>query len=245
MIILAIIRLILMILSLTIFISIVLLRSLILGENIHFGLKSRRVLMRFVSWFLGLKINKSGKIPIGTYIYISNHRSWIDGLVLLSDLLVLPVGKMEVSRWPLIGYAAKISGVLFVKRESKDSRAATLDAVKKYIEKGFSILIFPEGTTHTDLKTMPFKKGGFGLAAEENFSIAPIALDYENKNDAWINDDTFIPHFLRTFKKWKTQTYINYGEPIHSNDTEILVQKTKEWIDQKLLIINNLKQNNT
>lgn len=240
MIILGLIRGLLVAITTSVYILLLSLKNLIFGHDLNFALKSRRAFIRLLLFILGIKIQKHGHITDGTHIYISNHRSWVDPLITLKHVPVMPVAKAEVSSWPLIGYGAKVTGILYVKRESKNSRADTLKAMDKFLKKGFSILIYPEGTTHSDPQTMPFKKGAFGLAAKEGFSILPVALEFKNEKMPWVGDDTFVPHFLRVFSKPRNRVTIHYGEPIQSYDTEILVQKTREWIDGKLLIMSEL-----
>ncbi len=196
------------------------------------GLRIRRKFcIKSLRW-LGVRIEQSGDIPQGgPYIFIGNHRSYLDPVVSLKDIPAMPVAKAEVSSWPLIGYGGKITGIMYVKRESKSSRAAVMEAMRVSLKGGYSVLVYPEGTTHTDPQTMPFKGGAFNLAAKEGIPIVPIALDYLDLNDAWVGDDTFIPHFIRCFgKKW-TYVKIRYGQPIASDDINFLMEQSKLWID--------------
>jgi 1-acyl-sn-glycerol-3-phosphate acyltransferase len=237
MIILGIIRGLLVAITTSFYILLLSLKNLIFGHQLDFALKSRILYIRAIIFILGIKIEKHGSVSKGTHIYISNHRSWVDPLIVLNEVPVMPVAKSEVSGWPLIGYGAKISGILYVVRESKNSRSDTVKAMGKFLKKGFSILIYPEGTTHTDRKTMPFKKGAFGLAAKENIPILPLAIEFEDEEVAWVGDDTFVPHFLKIFSKWRNQVVIHYGTPIQSNNIDILIEKTQTWIDEQLKII--------
>ncbi len=43
-------------------------------------------------------------------------------------------------------------------------------------EKGFSFLIFPEGTRSRDGKLQPFKRGGFFLAANSQVPVFPVSI---------------------------------------------------------------------
>ena len=67
--------------------------------------------------------------------------------------------------------------------------------------------------------------------------MVPMAIDYADLGDAWIGDDTFLPHFLRCFGKPVTHVKIRYGQPLQSNDADLLVSETKQWIDENLLAI--------
>ncbi len=207
-------------------------RPLLFGFNLPWALKIRRIWVIWTVKLLGIKIEMTGRPKEGNYIYIGNHRSYIDPIVVLRDVKALPVAKAEVAKWPLIGYGAKASGIMYVKRESKESRAGTLDAMKQVLLSGYPVLVYPEGTTHTMLKTMEFKLGAFKMAAREGLHIIPMAIEYDDIRDAYVNDDTFVTHFLRCFGKWETKLKMAYGEPIVVNDPLEAAAESRAWIDE-------------
>ncbi len=185
---------------------------------------------------LGIKVDLNGSLPIGgPFIFIGNHRSYIDPVVALRDILALPVAKAEVSSWPIIGYAAKATGVMWVKRDSKNSRASTLKAMEKTLNDGFSVLIYPEGTTHIDPVTRTFLRGAFRLSATMGIPVLPIAMEFHDQDDAFIDDDKFGSHFVKSFGKKNTHVKVEYGNPIKGDDPEELLEQSQKWIDGKLI----------
>ena len=209
-------------------------RTAFLGFNLLHSLRIRSFYLRLMLLVMGVKIVKRGNAVRGNYIYIANHRTYLDPAVMLLDIDAMPVAKAEVSSWPIIGYGAKATGILYVKRESKESRTATRQAIKETLQQGDSILIFPEGTTNGLPKTIAFKIGTFAMAAENNFEIAPIMIDYNDEELYWLGADTFMPHFIKICSKWRSVAYVEYGEPISGTDPVQLLQKTKDWIDNRL-----------
>lgn len=205
------------------------------AKKIEHNIIFRREIIRILHYLLGSKITVYGKEPIISGLIISNHRSYFDPLVILRNILAYPIGKKEVASWPLIGSICKTTGVIFVKREDKKSRTETINEVRLVLEKGFSILNTPEGTTHIEPTTIDFKPGAFVLAAELGVPVISVAIDYKNLNDAWIGDDTFIPHFLRCFSKWRTEIKVSYLEPIRSNNVDELISISKKQIDEELI----------
>jgi 1-acyl-sn-glycerol-3-phosphate acyltransferase len=199
------------------------------------GILLRRFAIRILHPILGSKITVYGKEPISSGLVVSNHRSYFDPMVVLKNLLASPVGKKEVESWPLIGNVCKTTGVIFVNREEKTSRTQTLKEVRLVLENGFSIFIAPEGTTHIKPTTIDFRPGSFVLAAELGVPVMPVAIDYKNMDDAWVGDDTFIPHFLKCFSKWRTEIKVSYLEPIISSNAEELISLSKNQIDQELI----------
>jgi 1-acyl-sn-glycerol-3-phosphate acyltransferase len=209
-------------------------RPVFKGFDIPFGLKIRQLFVKRALWLLGVKVEMETPPPQGAFIFVGNHRSYLDPIVVLRNVPALPVAKAEVAAWPLIGYGAKSSGVMFVKRESKSSRAATLDAMEEVLRKGFAVLVYPEGTTHILPHTMEFRAGAFNLAVREGVRVVPMAIEYKDLGDAWIGKDTFIPHFLRCFGKKHTFIKIRYGTPMEPLDAVELRLHAQKWVDEQL-----------
>jgi 1-acyl-sn-glycerol-3-phosphate acyltransferase len=184
---------------------------------------------------LGIRSITYGKLPEVQGLIIANHRSYFDPILIVSHLNAFPVGKKEVASWPLIGYLCKISGVVFVDRKCQDSRQKTCNDIKEIINNGNSVINFPEGTTHVLPTTVAFNYGSFKTATEIKSVIIPVAIDYKVLSDAFVNDDTFIPHFLKCFGKWTTEIKITYFPPLYSEDATFLLNTSKEMIDKELL----------
>jgi len=199
------------------------------------GIIYRRTMIRSLHTILGSKIIVYGKEPTKAGLIISNHRSYFDPIVILKNILAYPVGKKEVASWPIIGNVCKTTGVIFVQRESKESRKETLQQINTVLKKGYSIFNTPEGTTHIEPTTIHFKPGAFIQAVQLGVPIIPVAIDYKNISDAWIGNDTFIPHFFRCFGKWRTEIKVSYLEPIVCTNVDELISIVKKNIDLELI----------
>ncbi len=221
------------------FLTPVLLRALLFGRDLKFALRVRQRFVWAAVRLLGLRIRLQGQPPQGgPYLFAGNHRSYLDPIVALAQVQALPVAKAEMASWPVIGFAARATGILYVKREEKASRHRTLLAMEKILEQGFSVLIYPEGTTHQEPQTRPFRKGAFALAARRGFPVVPVAIEYPRKDVAWVGNDTFLPHFLKTFRHPTTEVLIAYGPPLNEEDPHALLAQTRNWIDRRLASFN-------
>jgi 1-acyl-sn-glycerol-3-phosphate acyltransferase len=127
-----------------------------------------------------------------------------------------------------------MAGVLFVHRGSKESRSSVLETMRTLIEKGFSLVVFPEGTTSRAPSFLPFKSGAFKLAAQKTISIVPMAIEFVDPDDAWVGDDTFLRHFFQTFRKKKIQIRMSIGPSFVDADSERLKRNIHEWIETEL-----------
>jgi 1-acyl-sn-glycerol-3-phosphate acyltransferase len=200
------------------------------------ALRMRRYWANISLAILGVQLEKKGDLPVGgPFIFVGNHRSYIDPIVALKDVEALPVAKAEVSSWPIIGYCAKATGILWVKRESQNSRANTVKAMEQLLKDGYSVLVYPEGTTHIEPVTRDFQRGAFRLAASLGVAVVPMAIEYRDKGDAWVGNDTFIPHFVRCFGKRRTFVKMAYGPATKGEDANQLMEDVKAWIDSRLV----------
>lgn len=204
-------------------------------KKLAWTLRQRQRIARHIVWFLNIKIHVSGVPTDGNFLFISNHRSYADPIIAACSVAFLPVAKAEVANWPLIGWGAKITGVLYVKRENKQSRADTRTAIRAGLQAGDPVLIYPEGTTSSGVLTLPFRVSAFQVAAELGISVVPITLHYGDVEDAWGGKESFATHFLNTFGKPKMNVWIDFGAPILDANWEQLLAKTQAAIDAKIV----------
>jgi 1-acyl-sn-glycerol-3-phosphate acyltransferase len=132
---------------------------------------------------LGISLDVSGEDQIKketSYVFMSNHLSLIDGPLLFMFIhqSVRVLLKKEVFKLPIIGQAMRQVGFVPVDRKALKGGKESIDRAARVMkEKGFSFLIFPEGTRSRDGKMQRFKRGGFFLALESQTAIAPVTID--------------------------------------------------------------------
>lgn len=210
-------------------------KAAFIGHDMNRGLRLRKEWIGYILKGLGIQVSVTGDFPEGGGLIVSNHRSYIDPVVLLQDIPAVPVAKKEVESWPIIGYGVRISGAVYVDRSSKESRFEARKAIAAAIRSGYFIINYPEGTTHKEPQTIPFKLGAFREAAAEGFPVYPVAVDFKNIDDAWVGDDTFLRHFLECFGKPKTIVNVRYGTALQAEDPEVILEQAQAFIDQSLI----------
>ena len=131
---------------------------------------------------LGLKVEVSGREKVDKrtpYIFMANHLSFIDGplLFLFIPQPIRVILKKEIFRIPVLGQGMRFVGFVPVDRKGVRGGKKSIDlASRRMREKGYSYLIFPEGTRSRDGRTQAFKRGGFVLALESKAAIVPITI---------------------------------------------------------------------
>jgi 1-acyl-sn-glycerol-3-phosphate acyltransferase len=175
-----------------------------------------------------------GSIPDGPGLFVSNHRSYIDILVVLATLPVTFLCKKEVRAWPLIGRVADKMGVVFVDRSSAASRLASLTLITSTVLQGQRIVAFPEGTTTRGPGMRPTYPGLFREADRQQFSIFPMVIEYADPKDAWVDDDTLLRHVMSWLSKPMTRVKVSFGPAIHPEGIADSQQRAEAWMRDEL-----------
>ena len=109
-----------------------------------------------------------------------NHQSNIDIPVLIQSLPAFQlrwIAKKELLWVPLFGWAMWASKHIAVDRSNRFHALEGLKRARKHMKAGISLVVFPEGTRSTDGKLLPFKRGGFLLAAKTQTPIVPVTIN--------------------------------------------------------------------
>lgn len=135
------------------------------------------------AWFFGVGIRHRNIYrfrpdPRSRYIFVLNHISYID-VAIAVDAIRQPfraLGKMEVKSIPLLGWIYRVFVIMVDRRDPAD-RARSLVDMRRFLDRGISILIFPEGTfNETGGPLKPFYDGAFRIAIETGTPLVPVVL---------------------------------------------------------------------
>lgn len=149
---------------------------------------------------LNIDLSISGTIPQQPCLVVSNHISWLDIIVIGSQIPVHFLSKSEVRQWPIIGWLAACVGTLFIQRGNGKS-AQMAEVISTKISMGDSVLVFPEATSTNGSQTKRFFPNMFAAATKNNIDVLPLAIKYSEKEELsttapFIDDDTFFNHLL-------------------------------------------------
>ena len=116
--------------------------------------------------------------PYKKYIFISNHVSHFDTLVLLAKLppYYRFLAKRELFQFPVFGWALYFAGHIPVDRAKKGDFHKILDQTGAVLKKGISVHFFAEATRSPDGKIYPFKPGAILLAQQTQVPIIPVGV---------------------------------------------------------------------
>ncbi|HKS84962.1 MAG TPA: lysophospholipid acyltransferase family protein [Pseudolabrys sp.] len=163
-------------------------------------------------------------------LFVSNHVSWVDIVVIGSILPVAFVAKREVASWPLVGITAKMQRTVFVDRARRHQAADAVTEILKRLSDGVSVVLFAEGTSSDGNRVLPFRSALLGAVEEaaSGFVTQPMSICYTDMHGipmgrqhrplvAWYGDLDFIPHIKAFIARGAVDAVIHYGPPVASS----------------------------
>lgn len=159
-------------------------------------------------------------MPPGARLVVSNHRSTLDILLVLSLFGGNLLARGDMAGWPGIGRLARDTGTLFVDRADPSSGAGAVQRVRDRLRRGRTITVFPEGTTFEGDEVRPFHAGAFIAATRERAPILPVGFAYAGAH-AFYGDEAIGDHFGRLLRAESTRVGVAVGEPFASRGVPI------------------------
>ena len=116
--------------------------------------------------------------PKKTYIFISNHRSYLDTATLFyhTGRRIGILAKKELLKVPILGHGMGYVNIMAIDRTNRESALRTVKAATDRIRSGRSFGVFAEGTRARPGELLPFKKGAFYMARDAGVGVVPVAM---------------------------------------------------------------------
>ena len=156
---------------------------------------------------LGMRFIQRGEPMEGRGAVVANHTSWLDIFALNAAKRIYFVSKSEVAGWPGIGWLARATGTVFIRRDRTEARSQT-EVFRSRLMAGHKLLFFPEGTSTDGLQVLPFKttlfEAFFDPALRDQIAVQPVSVIYHPPEGAdtrfygWWGDMSFGAHLLTT-----------------------------------------------
>jgi len=150
------------------------------------------------------------------YIVVCNHNSMMD-VPVSSPGIPGPnktIAKIEMTKIPVFGMIYKRGSVL-VDRKSDQSRKDSFNEMKRVLELGMHMCIYPEGTRNkTDNPLKEFHEGAFRLAVQTGKPIMPAII---------FNTRIVLP-FDKSFYLWPHPIAMHFLDPVYIDSNESSVE---------------------
>jgi len=192
-----------------------------------------RIYWRLIAKALGFRVVVHGKAETkGPTLFVANHASYLDIIVLGSQIPGCFVAKSEVAGWPGLGQLSRLAQTVFIDR----SRGATLkerDHVRQRLEGGEQLILFPEGTSNDGNAVLPFKSSLFAVAerpvGDRPLTVQPVSVAYSRLDGmpmqrafrpfyAWYGDMTLAGHLYQVLGLGNVTIDVVYHPPVTIRD---------------------------
>lgn len=128
----------------------------------------------------GARVKIRGNPLPAPVLYLANHQSWLDIMILAGATGTAFVSKAEVGAWPLFGWLASLNNTVFIARSDRRGVRQQADALRTALVSGQPVTLFPEGTTTAGATLLPFNASLLGAVAPPppGIRVQPVAIDY-------------------------------------------------------------------
>ena len=174
----------------------------------------------------GIKIKIYGKISNNhPTLFVSNHASYLDIVILGSLVKTSFIAKKEVSKWPLFGILAKLQNTVFIDRRVLSLKKQE-NKILNHLNKKKNLVIFPEGTSSDGNSVLPFKSSLFNIF-EKNLTskvfIQTSTIIYKKVNGVplsridrkkitWHSDMDLVTSLFSVLKKLTIQVEVIFDD---------------------------------
>ncbi|MGE3522760.1 MAG: lysophospholipid acyltransferase family protein [Candidatus Dadabacteria bacterium] len=117
------------------------------------------------------------------YLILSNHLSYLDIFILFSEFPASFIASVdEVREMFLLGRITALSGGYFVERRNRSTLRTDIDEIADILRCGVNVALFPEGTTSTGERVLPFKTPLISAAEKAGVEVLPVCIKYRRIN---------------------------------------------------------------
>lgn len=199
---------------------------------------------RALAAIMGMNIVVQGKPPQPPFFLVTNHLSYIDILLLATEVEGVFVSRHDVSDWPVIGFLTRAVGTLFINREQAKDVLRVNGLFKAALQKGDGIILFPEGTSTAGAEVKPFKSPLLNVAAEMNSPVSHASLSYRTQTGeapahlsvCWWGEMTFGDHVFALLQMPKFYATLTFGNgAVQESDRKALAKKLHRLISEQFI----------
>ncbi len=180
---------------------------------------------------LGIRVRLAGKehlcglVSSKGRLFVGNHLSYIDILVLSSRIPLSFVTSYEIRETPVLGQLCELAGCLFVERRRRDNRSRELHEITEALLSSSDVVVFPEATSTNGDQVLQFRKPMFETAQRAQTQVIPFCLNYrsldkklishQNRDHIfWYGEMPFLPHLWALAKYSAVDVRLEILDPI-------------------------------
>jgi 1-acyl-sn-glycerol-3-phosphate acyltransferase len=125
----------------------------------------------------GVRVEISGELKSPkTTLVVSNHMSSLDGMVLVAAHPFVVVTRDELGRHPILGRLVRNAGMIFVRQGSLASLRDLVTSITARLQRGDSVLVFPEGKIRCSPPGGQFSSSVMQAAIDARVPVRPVLM---------------------------------------------------------------------
>ncbi len=189
---------------------------------------------------LNICIHREGsaaKDPRGALI-VSNHIGSADIFILAACFNTFFISKSDVQSWPVIGQLAKLGSTIFIDRTQRTQVSGMVRDLTERLRSGFSVALFPEGSTTLGHRVEPFKSSAFESVVQAGGAVVPVVICFEDGENpsvaCWPDGMTFMEHMTNILRHSRLDVRVCVLPAVEGElDRRAFAKKSWESINEK------------
>jgi len=183
---------------------------------------------------LGYRVHWHGELPPGGSVIFCKHASTWETFALnrvLGPVQLAWVVKRELLRIPVFGWGLAAMNAIAIDRGSgRKAVQQMIDQGRERLQRGISVVVFPEGTRVRPGHHVRYKLGGAILAETTGAPVVPVA---HNAGDFWPRHSLI---------KWPGEVDLHVGPTIETGgkSAQQINDEAQAWIEGKMAEISRL-----
>ena len=208
----------------------------------------RKILFRIwgqcAARIVGMQIDVERLRPQAPYFLVGNHLSYLDIVLLGSQLDAVFVAKHEMARWPVFGTLARFVDTIFIERENRLDTLRVNRHIQNALEAGQGVILFPEGWVSKGETVMAFHPPLLEPAVRLQIPVHYFSIHYETKSKSapaaesicWDSGTSIYPHLLDLMKQPGFHARLTFGpEPILADDRKVLALQLHDAVHTQFI----------
>lgn len=188
----------------------------------------------------GARVSVRGEPLEAPVLYLANHQSWLDIMLLAGATGTAFVSKAEVAAWPLLGWLSALNRTVFIARSDRGGVKQQSEALAIALLSGQPVALFPEGTTSDGKCVLPFRASLLAAVAPppQGVKVQPVAIDYgaARRDIAWVDETAFANVMRILGRRGRFDATLTFLAPIERpTNRKMVAQQAHDAIAAALL----------
>ncbi len=157
----------------------------------------------------------------GGGMMVCNHVSYLDILVLSSQIPALYITSVETGSAGWIGALCRLAGCLFVERRKVTALKKEVSEIDSALKNGVPVVLFPEATSSDGRDVLPFRSSLYECALQARAPIHSFCIHYtpEDNGVPYYGEMTILPHLFAICDGRSRTAHLEFLDTIEPSDT--------------------------